>query len=76
MKTTNEEAVEGQLQETVYQEMKGVTIRMAFITCPGCGWKEPLIKTYRCLYCKIWFCETCAENHFGKYNKERDSNVK
>ncbi len=20
---------------------------------------------YRCLYCGIWFCEACAEEHFG-----------
>lgn len=25
---------------------------------------------YRCLYCGIWFCQQCAEIHFGKTREE------
>lgn len=31
-----------------------------------CGNSYPLRSMYRCLYCGIWFCERCAEIHFGK----------
>lgn len=56
---------EKQLAETVNQELEGVTCRMAVITCP-CGQKRAIVKMYRCLYCKTWFCHQCAEQHFGK----------
>ena len=36
-----------------------------FITC-FCGSKIGLLAAYKCLYCDGWFCETCAEEHFGK----------
>jgi hypothetical protein len=25
---------------------------------------------YRCLYCSVWFCKECAEQHFGKTVEE------
>lgn len=35
----------------------------------GCQ-KVKLIYAYRCLYCGIWYCKECAEEHFGmKVNK-------
>ena len=44
------------------------------VTC-GCGLKLPLRFAYRCLYCGQWYCQTCAEQHFGKtreqYNSEK-----
>ncbi len=57
--------VQNQLRETVKQEAAGVTVRMATITCP-CGVKRALVKSYQCLYCKVWMCDSCAEIHFGK----------
>ena len=40
-----------------------------------CGMTMPLRFAYRCLYCGVFFCQACAEIHFGKsrkqYNKER-----
>lgn len=57
--------VQSQIRETVDQEAAGVTIRLATITCP-CGWKRAALRMYQCLYCKIWFCHQCAEQHFGK----------
>ncbi len=55
--------------ETVVQEAAGVTVRMATITCP-CGWARTITKMYKCLYCGVWFCKLCAEEHFGKTRKE------
>lgn len=31
----------------------------------GCGRAMPLRFFFRCLYCGCWFCEPCAEVHFG-----------
>jgi len=31
----------------------------------GCHKKVKLIYAYRCLYCSIWYCKECAEEHFG-----------
>jgi hypothetical protein len=36
-----------------------------YIVCPGCELKRALTMAFRCLYCGIWFCMTCAEKHFG-----------
>lgn len=59
------ELVKRQVRETVKQEADGVTVRMATITC-GCGWERGIMHMYQCLYCRVWFCQICAEKHFGK----------
>lgn len=59
------ELVISQIRETVQQEAAGVTVRLATITCP-CGRKRSVVKMYQCLYCKIWMCDPCAKQHFGK----------
>lgn len=33
------------------------------VTCP-CGAEGPLKMFYRCFYCDIYFCPSCAEEHF------------
>lgn len=53
-----------QLHETVEQDAKGVTVRLATITC-GCGWERGITEMYRCFYCKEWLCDLCGETHFG-----------
>lgn len=35
-----------------------------------CGLLIPLRHMFRCLYCGCWFCQACAEVHFGKTRKE------
>ncbi|WP_043586708.1 hypothetical protein [Geminisphaera colitermitum] len=35
------------------------------VHCP-CGRPRALELAYRCLYCGVWFCASCAEAHFGK----------
>lgn len=44
-----------------YREVKDVDAR---VTCP-CGNELPLVEAFRCLYCEVWFCLGCAEEHFG-----------
>lgn len=34
------------------------------MTCP-CGHRAVIWALYRCLYCGIFFCKTCAQEHFG-----------
>lgn len=39
----------------------------------GCGTGqtvEPRWDWFRCYYCKKWFCEKCAEKHFGDTKQE------
>lgn len=57
--------VQKQVRETVTQQAAGVGCRSATITCP-CGIPRGIMLMYQCLYCKIWFCDQCAEVHFGK----------
>jgi len=35
-----------------------------------CGVALAVHDTFRCLYCGMWFCKTCAEEHFGCTVKE------
>jgi len=58
-----------QHKETVDQAVAGVDVRTATITCP-CGRQRAVVKMYQCLYCGVWFCEWCAEAHFGKTRKQ------
>lgn len=51
------------------------TLSEAVVTCP-CGRKQYVHLSYRCLYCGIWFCVFCAQEHFGQtiddyYEKKR-----
>lgn len=34
------------------------------VMCP-CGKTIKVKDAYRCLYCRVYFCGTCAERHFG-----------
>lgn len=49
-----------------------------FMRC-ACRKKLLLVDAYKCLYCKEWFCEKCAEAHFGKtveqYFNEKEQNA-
>jgi len=46
----------------------------------GCGLEAPIRFMYRCLYCGEFYCQSCAERHFGKtreqYNAERAEAMK
>ncbi|MFH1759878.1 MAG: hypothetical protein ABIA63_02130 [bacterium] len=34
------------------------------ITCE-CGKRPMMFYMFRCLYCGLWFCQSCAGKHFG-----------
>lgn len=36
-----------------------------YVTCV-CGRFIRIIHAYRCYYCRLWFCWTCAGYHFKK----------
>jgi len=59
-----------------WKQAKGVS---PVVTCCECRADIPLRFLYRCLYCGLWRCQSCAEHHFGKtreqYVKERDEQV-
>ena len=59
-----------QFKEAMYQE--GQSVQQ--VTC-GCGLTMPLRFAFRCLYCGEFYCQPCAEDHFGKtraqYNLEK-----
>jgi len=62
---TKQEFLSYQIRETVNQSLDKVPVRLATITC-RCGWTRGIMLMYQCLYCREWFCQDCAENHFGK----------
>ena len=39
---------------------------LPFVPCGECERATGLNVMYRCLYCGIWYCEPCAEKHFGQ----------
>lgn len=58
-------------QSTMIQEQSawGMPVDKITVKCV-CNKKVKLIDTYRCLYCEIWYCQECAEEHFGKTRKQ------
>ena len=67
---TDEERVEKRIRvRKQFEQAKGPTQ----VTC-GCGRTNPIRFMYRCLYCGEFYCQPCAEEHFGKtreqYNAE------
>jgi len=45
-----------------YKQIRG---KCPDVTCV-CGKTINMHYAYRCLYCGIYFCETCAKAHFGQ----------
>lgn len=46
-----------------------------FIICK-CGQLRDLKLAFKCLYCGLWFCQHCAEIHFGQTLKEYEESKK
>ena len=57
--------VYNQTKETVKQQAEGIGVRLATVTCP-CGNVRGITNMYKCLYCEIYLCRQCAEDHFGQ----------
>ena len=47
------------------QEVDEVPAKHLKVRCP-CLKLIPMKYAYRCLYCGIFYCKECAEEHFGK----------
>jgi hypothetical protein len=64
-----------QRQHILIQSHRGVTAQMTTVRC-RCGWNRSLNHMHQCLYCREYFCQHCAEVHFGKtveeYRKEKE----
>jgi len=60
-------------REMIAEQAAWDELRIPSVKC-NCRQLLPLDKTFKCLYCGIWFCKECAEVHFGKtveqYSKE------
>ena len=61
--------VAAQVREATY---KGYDVQ--YVTC-GCSRRLPLRFAYRCLYCGEWYCQRCAERHFGKTREEHNKSA-
>jgi len=46
------------------QEVDKIPAQHTTIRC-GCLKLVHWSQMYRCLYCGLWFCKKCAEQHFG-----------
>ena len=53
----------------VYQQSLANDEIRPFMRC-GCLVKLKIDEAYKCLYCGQWFCQLCAEVHFGKTIKQ------
>ena len=65
---SKQDFVAKQFREAMYQE--GKTVQE--VTC-GCGLTMPLRFAYKCLYCGEFYCQSCAEQHFGKTREQYSS---
>ena len=52
------------------QEQDEIPAKYIKVRC-GCNRLIALKRAYRCLYCDIYFCMECAEQHFGKRRSTR-----
>jgi len=53
-----------QIELILDQERIKVPMQHVRIRC-GCGKLINWQYMFRCLYCGVWFCKTCAEEHYG-----------
>jgi hypothetical protein len=61
-----------EILETVWRQSKELVHSTVKVTCT-CGKNISLRYAYKCLYCGIFFCKSCAKNHFGD-NKDGRTN--
>jgi len=43
----------------------GEVLAEGYVTC-GCDTCLDFAHAYKCLYCGEWYCQSCAEAHFGQ----------
>jgi hypothetical protein len=55
--------------EYIYSQQNGHGKIRVF--CASCIIRKPVLQSaYKCLYCGLFFCQPCAEIHFGATTKE------
>lgn len=64
-KDNNRRKVSAQVRELIRQ-MGGDKHLAIKVSCAECGQPFPLLFSYHCLYCEMFFCKHCAQFHFGK----------
>lgn len=57
--------VQKQVANIKSQEAIGVPSQHVKVRC-GCNKYSRWLYMFQCLYCRVWFCKECAEEHFGK----------
>lgn len=62
---TAQDIIYQQLKFIATQEKEGFSSSAIKIRC-GCLKLVPWKYMHRCLYCSVFFCKECAEQHFGK----------
>ena len=53
-----------QLKNIKEQEAMGTPSKFVKVRC-ACNKYVQWHAMFRCLYCGVWFCKSCAEEHFG-----------
>lgn len=48
-----------------YERVSGVWEEQVELLCDQHRIGTPVIEAYRCLYCGVFYCKECAEEHFG-----------
>lgn len=65
---THEETAE-EKAEFVMNQLREIKNSRPKVTC-NCGTLIYWFNAFRCLYCGEFYCQSCAEEHFGKTRKE------
>jgi len=63
-RAANHQTMVTQLKEIKCQEYYNPGLHATTIHC-NCGNVRHWTRVFRCLYCGVWFCQECAEEHFG-----------
>jgi len=67
---TARQVVYEQVKDIKNQQKIGTPSEHIKIRC-GCSKYVNWLYMHRCLYCSVFFCKECAEQHFGKTVAER-----
>jgi len=51
--------------KTIGEQSKELNGIERSVTCP-CGTRRNVRDMFQCFYCEVWFCQDCAEDHFGE----------
>lgn len=55
---------------TIGEQSKELNGIVRSVTCP-CGSRRNVRSMFQCLYCEVWFCRGCADDHFDDQDEEK-----